>query len=170
MVTETATISAAMATAVRLSAPVTLRGAMRPSTPKSVFVTGTAPRISSRVTTGRQQREADGDEEDAGEADGQALRRRRDGQQLRSAPSGQRIASSAPPAIRPDRPASRERTPVVPLEPERASASRGGTVAASQAGSAAETTVASDAQHGALDQALDRDHDARAPSPRNRGR
>ena len=52
MVTDTATISAAMATAVRLNAPVMLRGARRPITPKSLFVTGTAPRISSRVTPG----------------------------------------------------------------------------------------------------------------------
>ena len=71
MVTETATISAATATAVRLSAPDTLRGAIRPMTPKTRR--GEAmPRRKSKVSRS-QQGEADGEEEDAPEADDQTL-------------------------------------------------------------------------------------------------
>ena len=102
MVTETATISAAMATAVRLSAPVTLRGAMRPSTPKSLPVTRHGATHQQQGHDRGQQGEADGHEEDAGKADGSI-----------SAAVGGRAAQQARPPmpaarrrIRPDRPAS----------------------------------------------------------------
>ncbi len=72
MVTETATISAATATAVRLSAPETLRGAIRPSTPKIARASGSDAAEENQREGRRQQGKADGEEEDACEADHQA--------------------------------------------------------------------------------------------------
>ncbi len=69
MVTETATMSAAMATAVRLSDAVTLRGASRPGGPKTAVRRSEHQRADEQRRERGQQRKPDGQEEQAGEAD-----------------------------------------------------------------------------------------------------
>ncbi len=145
IVTETATMSAAMATAVRLSAPVTLREARRPNTPKTRLVSGRLPRSSPRVTTGASSAKP-------------MVTQKMPAKLMVSASPGPSCptsgsdakarggrASSNPPPASPASPANavtgtarRARSSML----ERESARRGGADAASQAGSAAETTVA----------------------------
>ncbi len=129
MVTETAIISAAMATAVRLSELTTLRGAMRPSTPPSRLLIGVTKSMASVVTSGVSMAKP---------------------MMMANVPAKPTTSlwSAAPagPARRPSAPGWPAQPPTARpallSRPERERATRGGTEAASQAGGAAASTVA----------------------------
>ena len=138
MVTETATISAATATAVRLNAPVTLRGAIRPSVPK-IACAGAATRretISVKI----------------GASNAKPIVRKKMPAKLTANPCPElaeepRVgtANNSPPTTIPITQRTLSTAPAaraVSSRPERVSAWRGETAVASHAGSAAATTVA----------------------------
>jgi len=130
MVTETATISAAIATVVRLSAPATLRGAMRPSTPASRLPTGTATCITAHVNAGASSAKPMVNRK----MPAKLITRSRVGTASRPVPPRMPASPTAVMAGSARRALS--------SSPERVSASRGETVAASHAGRAVDATVA----------------------------